>query len=171
MKNFPLERPQIKLKIELSTPLPEGAPPRKFSVSRTLKAKWDEDPNTISKEILNEIKNYKGSFIGDIILSLHSLVKSDGQLFKEEGSRSIDIARYASALIDSLVFLGIKDKIHEELLENQEIPEWDGTQRDIGPINPDELKEADVEKIMTLLIPKIKHALFLISKDIKDEKG
>lgn len=163
-----LEKPELKLKLELAVPdLDEGAPPKRFSVSRTLKARWSDDVEAVSTNILNEIKNYKGSFIGDTVLSLHALSKNDGAAIKEESSRKIDTAKYAASLIDSLIFAGIQDQLHLDLLEIQEIPEWDGTSRSIGPIKSEELKDVDIEKVMMLLAPKIKHALFLMSKDLK----
>jgi hypothetical protein len=164
------ERPKLKLKIELELPTFDGAPPQKFCVSRTLKARWGDDHEKISLDILNEIKNYKGSFVGDTIKSLFSLVKAEGKPIKEENSRSVDLARWAASIIDTLVFSDVKDRAHEELLENEEIAEWDGTFKNIGPISPNEVKNVDVEKVMVLLAPKIKHFLSLISKDI-DEKA
>lgn len=164
---MPLEKPELKLKLELAIPSPAGAPPQKFSVSRALKAKWSEDPGEITYSILNEIKNYKGSYIGDTVLSLRSLVQANGGVIKEEKSRSNDLSKYAAAMIDSLVFSGIQDKLHKELLKSFDIINWDGTSSDIGPISADELKNVDIEKVMMLLAPKIKHALFLMSKDLE----
>lgn len=162
-----LEKPELKLKLELAVPDLEGAPPKRFSVSRMLKAQWSDDVESVAFNILNEIKNYKGSFIGDTVLSLHALSKNDGVPIKQENSRGIDVARYAASLLDSLIFAGIQDQIHLELLQTQEISEWDGTTRDISSIKPEELKDVDIEKVMMLLAPKIKHALFLMSKDLK----
>lgn len=166
-----LERPRLKLKIELEVPDLPGAPYRKFAVSRTLKAKWSSDSLQVSQEILNEIKNYKGSFIGDVIYSLNSLFQADGGPIKEDSSRSIDVARWASNVFDVAIFSSIKDGLHETFIEEAEIPEWDGTTKDIGPLQANEVNEADVEKIMTLLSPKIKHALFLISKSIENVRS
>lgn len=162
-----LERPRLKLKIELEVPDLPGAPHRKFAVSRTLKAKWSSDSHQVSQDILDEIKNYKGSFIGDIIYSLNSLFQADGGPIKEDSSRSTDIARWASNVFDSMIFSSVRDGLHEIFIEEAEIPEWDGTTKNVGPIQSKEINEADVEKIMTLLAPKIKHALFLISKSVE----
>jgi len=162
------ERPKLRLKIELEVPNNDGSPPQKFSVSRALKVRWSNDTEKVTLDILNEIKSYKGSFIGDTIKSLTSLVKAEEVPMKEESERSFDLARWAASIIDTLVFSDIKDKTHEELIEREEISEWDGTFKNIGPISPQEVKDINVEKIMTLLAPKIKHVLFLISKDIDE---
>lgn len=164
---MPLEKPELKLKIELAIPDQSGAPPQKYCVSRTLKAKWSNDPKEISSMILEEIKNYKGSFIGDTVHSLHRLVQTDGAGMKDNMARTNDTTRYAANLIDSLIFAGIQDKLHEELLKNQCLSDWDGALREIDCVDEDELKNVDVEKVMMLLAPKIKHALFLMSKDLK----
>ncbi|MBM3194133.1 MAG: hypothetical protein FJZ60_00030 [Chlamydiae bacterium] len=165
-----LERPRLKLKIELEVPDLSGAPPRKFMVSRALKARWSQDSQQVSQDILDEIKNYKGSFIGDTIHSLTSLFKADGGPIKEDNSRSVDVARWASSIIETIIFSSIRDGAHEAFIEEAEIPEWDGTTRSIGPLQNVEIEEADIEKMMTLLAPKIKHALFLISKSVKNAK-
>ena len=162
-----LEKPALKLKLELEIPDFDGAPPRKFAVSRALKARWLENPDDVTSSILNEIKNYKGSFLGDIVYSLFSLVKADGGPIKQESSRNMDVTRWAANMIDSLVFLSVKEGMHNELVDNTEIPEWDGTSRKIEEISSDEINEVNIEKLLTLLSPKLKHALFLISKDMK----
>jgi hypothetical protein len=162
------ERPRIKMRFEVSIPDPEGGLPRKFSVGRDLKARWnDHDPDKVRLEILNEIKDYRGSFVGDLIATLNSLVKTENKPNEEEHIRTVDLARWGAAIIDTLVFFGIKDGLHKELLETQEVSEWDGSSKDISPVLPEELKNVDVDKLMLLLAPKMKHALYLISKDMK----
>jgi len=164
---MPLEKPELKLKFELTLPDFTGAPPQKYSVSRTLKAKWSDNPKEISANILEEIKNYKGSFVGDTIHSLHRIVQLDGAGIKENAERTNDITRYAAALIETLIFSGVQDKLHTEVLKEPQLSEWDGSIRDIDIPTSDELKDVDIEKVMMLLAPKIKHVLFLISKDLK----
>jgi hypothetical protein len=164
-----LEKPRLRLKLELEIPDLPGAPPRKYAVSRTLKAKWSSNPQQVSSEILNEIKNYKGSFIGDIVYGLNSLFQSDGGPIKEDSSRTILVTRWVSQVIDTLLFSSIKDELHKDFFENPELIEWDGTTNEIGQVEKKELEEVDVEKLMTLLAPKVKHALFLMSKNMKND--
>jgi hypothetical protein len=161
-----LERPQIKLKLEVTFPSVNGEISKKFSTSRTLKARWNGTPQETSQQILDEIKNYKGSFLGDMIVSLFSLVKSDGEPLLKEGQRANDIAKYTASVVDSLIYAGIRDKLHEEALQNTEVIEYDGMPRDIGPITSEELLNSDIEKVITLLTPKIKYAITMLSKTL-----
>lgn len=163
-------RPVLKLKIDLEIPDPFGAPSKKFSVSRTLKARWCDDPSKVTFDILSEIKNYKGSFIGDTIKGLNGLFRSEGKPIKENTSRMVDVAKWSANILDLLIFSSIKDEIHKEFINNKDIAEWDGTFRKIDPVNVNEIKEIDIEKVMILLAPKLKHALFLISKDLQKNK-
>ena len=162
-----LEHPRIRLKIEVDIPDSIFASVRKFSVSRTFKAKWSNNPDIITSEILNEIKKYKGSFIGDTIESLHNLVKTEEQIDNDD--RQLEIVKWSSTLLDTLLFSSIKEGLHKDLFYNKEIVERDGTFKSIDPVSSEELKEANIEKIMILLAPKIKHFLFLMSKDIKSK--
>lgn len=159
--------PKIKLTFEVSIPSKDGGPSQRYSISRALKARWSENPKNITNSILDEIKNYRGSFVGDIIQSLHSLVRSEHLSSDEEKIREFDIARYSSSIIESMVFSSIKDELHKEVLDICEINEWDGTTKKINKPSAEEIKNSDIDKVMTLLGPKIRHALFLISKDIK----
>lgn len=161
-----LEKPSLKLKIELEIPNSAGGPSRKFMVSRALKAKWDENPQNVTKQILEEIKNYKGSFVGDLIKSLNSIFHSKDNLIREENTRENDVARWAAQLIDSIVFTSIDDDFCLEIMENESIPEWDGSIRELASVKSEELKNVDIEKVTLLLMPKIKHALVLLSKKI-----
>lgn len=162
-----LEKPTLRMKFELEVPDPSGGPSQKYSVSRTLKAKWHDDPQKIALDVLNEIKNYKGSFVGDIIFALNAVFLSKGKPIEESGTRSLQVARWAAGVVESLIFTGISDEIHEELVENDELPEWDGTFRKIDAVKSEELKNVDVERVMILLAPKIKHALNIMSKRMK----
>lgn len=164
-----LERPTLKLKIELEVPDSSGGPSRKFMVSRALKARWDENPQNVTNQILGEIKNYKGSFMGDLVKSLNSVFYSKDNLIREETTRENDIARWAAQLVDLILFTGAADDFCDDLIENQSISEWDGGIRDLETIKSEELKNADVEKVMLLLAPKVKHILSLLSKKL-DQK-
>lgn len=161
-----LERPSLKLKIELEVPDSAGGPSRKYMVSRALKARWDENPNNVTNQILGEIKNYRGSFMGDLMKSLNSVFYSKENLVREEITRENDVARWAAQLIDSILFAGIDDDSCIELMENQSIPEWDGSIRDLETVNSEELKNVDIEKVTLLLTPKIKHIITLLSKKL-----
>lgn len=165
-----LEKPVIRMKLEVEIPDLEGAPSRKFAVSRTLKAKWSGDPEEVASHVLNEIRDYKGSFLGDMMFSLCSLVKSKGGPIREESTRQIDVTRWAASLIDTLVFVSIKDEVHEGIIDTTEVVEWDGSSKDIGRVSQEEVNDVDMEKLLTLLSPKLKHALFLISKSIAKRK-
>ena len=49
-----IEKPTLKLKFELEIPVEEG-PTKKFSVSRTLKARWCDDPEKVTNDVMKEI--------------------------------------------------------------------------------------------------------------------
>lgn len=155
------------MKIELEIPDLTGGPSRKFMISRALKAKWDEDSLKVTNQILEEIKNYKGSFVGDIVKSLNSIFYSRRNLIKEETTRENDVARWAAQLIDSIIFSGTVDESCVDFMEDNSLTEWDGSIKELEVISQNELREVDIEKVMLLLTPKIKHALFLLSKKIK----
>jgi len=160
-----MEKTKIKMTLEVSFPNPEGGIPQKYSVSRALKAGWYEDPKKISSEILEEIKTYKGSFMGDLSLALTSLVKTKGRLI-EGSTEDLDALKWCSETLESLIFLGIKDNLHLDSLDRQEVSDWDGSTRNIGKLTAERIKEVDIEKLLLLLAPRIKHSLFLISKDV-----
>jgi len=159
-----LERPSLKLKIELEVPDVTGGPSKKYMVSRALKARWDENPQNVTKQILEEIKNYRGSFVGDLIKSLNSVFYSKENLIDEEVNRENDIARWGAQLIDSIIFASLDDDSCMDHAENRSIPEWDGSIKDLESISPEELRNIDVEKTLLLLSPKIKHVFSLLSK-------
>lgn len=163
-----LEKPSLKLNLELEVPDFTGGPPKRFVLSRTLKAKWDENPQNVTKQILEEIKNYKGSFIGDIIKSLNSVFYSNNNLTSEKTVRENDVARWTAQLIDSMIFSSIDDNSCVELMDNESISEWDGNVKLLEPIKSEELKNVDIEKVTLLLMPKIKHAMFLLSKKLNE---
>lgn len=162
-----MQQPKLKLKIELSVPREDGGPSKKYSISRSLKARWSDSSRDTSSQILEEIKTYKGSFVGDMISGLLSLVNLNDALLEEKNSRRVDVERWATSIIDSLVFSGIKDDLHKLSLESQEICEWDGSTKTLDDISSEELENVDIDNVMMLLTPKVKHALFLISKDIQ----
>jgi hypothetical protein len=160
------EKPKITLKIEVNLPNKEGGPPRKFCVSRMLKARWDKDPQTVTLEILNEIKNYKGSFVGDMIASLGAIVSNENVIVGSEHQRAIDVSSWTSSLLEKLLFHAIKEKLYEEYLDS-EIEEWDGSCREIKTVEPDEIIGVEVDKLLILMAPKIKHMLMIIAKNLK----
>lgn len=159
-----LERPSLKLKMELEVPDPSGGPSRRYMVSRALKARWDENPQNVTKQILEEIKSYKGSFVGDLMKSLNSVFYSKDNLVDEEITRENEVARWGAQLIDAIIFSSLDDDSCVEYMENQSIPEWDGSIKDLRSISPEELRNIDIEKTMLLLSPKIKHVFALLSK-------
>lgn len=163
-----LERPSLKLKLELEIPDSSGGPSKKFMVSRALKAKWDQNPQNVTKQILEEIKNYRGSFVGDIVTSLSSIFSSKDNLIREEKTRENDVARWMAQLIETIIFSSIDDDSCIEFMENESIPEWDGSIRELSSIRSDELKNIDIEKVSLLLAPRLKHAAALFSKKLNE---
>jgi len=163
------ERPCLKLKLELEVPDHASGQSRKYMVSRTLKARWDENSHVVTKKILEEIKNYKGSFIGDIMKSLNSIFYSKENLIDIKINRENDIARWGAQLIDSLVFTSLDDNSYINYIDNQSISESDGSIRDIDSITSKELKDVDIEKLLILLSPKIKHFFILLSKKLEQK--
>jgi hypothetical protein len=161
---FRTEKPTLRLKFELEIPDAEG-PSKKFCVTRTLKTKWGDDVREITKQIHDEFTNYKGSFIGDVILSLYNLYSSEEKpVDVEDVQRSVDVAKWASAVFESMIFSCIDDEVHKDFLENQAVQDWDGSLRVISRMTQKEIKEANLEKITLLLQPKLKQALFLMAK-------
>jgi hypothetical protein len=163
-----LERPSLKLKLELEIPDSSGEPSKKFMVSRALKAKWDQNPQNVTKQILEEIKNYRGSFVGDIVTSLSSIFSSKDNLISEEKTRENDVARWMAQLIETIIFSSIDDDSCIEFMENESIPEWDGSIRELSSIRSEELKNIDIEKVSLLLAPRLKHVAVLFSKKLND---
>jgi hypothetical protein len=163
-----LEKPTLRLKLELDVPDPSGGPPQKYSVSRTLKAKWVEDPSLVTQAILNEIKDYKGSFIGDTVDALASIFTTKGKPIDEDSHRSLQVVKWAAGVVESMLFAGVAEEAHKEFVDDDELPEWDGSYKKIEPVTRKELKSVDVERVMILLAPKIKHALSLISRDVRE---
>jgi hypothetical protein len=161
-----MSRPKLNLKLELFVPSDGEKPPQKFCVNRALKAHWGPDPNAVTESILQEIKNYNGSFIGDVTSCLHSVVNSESAFVTQEQTRELDVTRWLCSVFDSLIMSSINDGIHEEIVENEKVVEWDGDVRDIGPIKQSEVKNTDMEKLLILLAPRIKHAATLISKKL-----
>jgi hypothetical protein len=75
-------------------------------------------------------------------------------------------------MFESIIVSGIQNKEHENLFEQRELPEWDGTTKEIESITPDELNSIDVDRLITLLAPKLKHYLYIVSKELnKNEEG
>lgn len=161
------EKPKVTMKLEVSFPHAEGGPAKKFSINRALKAKWSSDFRSTTQEILEEIKNYKGSFIGDLIAALSSLVKNDETILLPENKRSLDVDRWAAHLIENVVYTAVRERIHEDFIESHELPEWDGSMTKIDNITSEELKNVDFDRVVLLLTPKLKHALSLMVKNKK----
>jgi hypothetical protein len=170
MKNmYSAEKPKVTMKLEVSFPHTEGGPAKKFSVNRALKARWSSDFRTTTQEILEEIKNYKGSFIGDLIASMASLVKNDEAAQLPENKRSLEIDRWAAHLMENVVYSAVREGIHEDFIQSSELPEWDGSMTKIDQVTPEELKNVDFDRVVLLLTPKLKHALSLMTKNKKFE--
>lgn len=156
------------MKIELTLSDPCGGPSKKFLVDRSLKAEWNENHEKVTQQILEEIKNYKGSFIGDVIQSLSMIVSSEINLNNETLVRKDQVSRWAASLIDSMIYTGIREGIHRQLIEMTEVIQWDGDVLKMNPVTKEEIKNVDVDKLLCFLSPKIKQSLYLISKDIVD---
>jgi len=159
--------PKLSIKFELTIPEENGAPPKKFAINRALKARWNGDPQAACRDVLNEIKNYRGSFIGDILESLNGIVSSESTLVSKGDERSLEVTKWTAAVIDSLLMSCLRDKVHTELLQTQELQDWDGGFRSIEEIKKDDFKKIDQEKLMILLAPKIKHLVELMFRDIQ----
>jgi hypothetical protein len=163
------EKPKVTMKLEVTFPHTEGGPAKKFSVNRALKAKWSSDFRATTQEILDEIKNYKGSFIGDLIASVASLVKNEEAAQLPENKRSLEVDRWAAYLLENVVYTAIREGLHEDFIESHELPEWDGSANKIDGITPEELKNVDFDRVILLLVPKLRHALSLMVKNKKNE--
>jgi hypothetical protein len=159
--------PCVSLKLEVSFPNSDGSPPRKFSVDRRLKARWNDDPNVVTQQIYDEMKNYRGDFIGDLIQSMSMIVSSELDITSEEAQRDIEVCQWISSLIESMIYTGIREGIHKDLFEATEVIQWDGDVLKMNPIVCEEMRSVNVEKVLLLLAPKLKQLLYLISKDIK----
>jgi len=168
MKNmYSAEKPKVTMKLEVSFPNTEGGPTKKFSVNRALKARWSSDFRTTTQEILEEIKNYKGSFIGDLIASVASLVKNEEALQLPENKRSLEVDRWTAHLMENVVYAAVREGIHEDFVQSNELPEWDGSMTKIDQVTSEELKNVDFDRVILLLTPKLKHALSLMTKNKK----
>lgn len=162
-----MAKPHISMKFEVVFPSEDGSPPQKFMVDRRLKAQWSEDPSKVSQQILDEIRSYKGDFVGDLMESMSLIVSSELDLNSEENKRDTEVCRWISSLIDSMIYTGIREGIHKELIDVTEVVQWDGDVARMAPVKRDEVRNANVEKILLLLSPQLKQALYLISKDMK----
>lgn len=161
-----LEKSKISIKLEALLPDPLGGPNRKFCIDRTMRAKWSDRREETLQHLLDEIKNYKGSFLGDMFDSLVSVVDGEVQLNTPKQQREHDVTRWAACMFESIIVDGIQNKEHESLFEQLELPEWDGTTKKIEAITPEELNSIDVDRLVTLLAPKLKHYLYIISKEL-----
>ena len=158
-------KPKLTLKIELAIPNDGGAPAQKFAVNRPLKAKWHNDPQLTTEEVLNEIKNYRGSFIGDLVHSMSYIVQSEDKYRSAEQERDVDVTKWTAALIEALLYSGIYDGLCDEQIHDKaQIVEWDGDVRPIESITQHEVLNIDIDKLLILLAPKIKHVVQLIAK-------
>lgn len=159
--------PKLNFKIELTFPSEDGSPPKKFVVNRPLKARWHKDIDKCLQDIQNEIKNYRGSFMGDLLISLSNIVESEDSFLSQQDERCLQVTRWAASIVDTLIFSSIRERLHEEIIGNFELQEWDGSMLKLESISSDDLKKVDMDKLMLLLTPKIKHAISLIFKEIK----
>ena len=117
--------------------------------------------------ILSELKDYKGSYVGDMMVSLSSIVLNEEKMTLPENKRSLEVDRWAAALLEKIIYSSIQDKIHRDYLKDFSLQSWDGTSTEIDDVSPDELTHVDADRIALLLGPKLKHALELISKDFR----
>lgn len=161
------ERPKINLKLEVLLPDPDGGPPRKFCVSRPFKARWSSNPGETMVNILSELKDYKGSYVGDMMVSLSSIVLNEEKMTLPENKRSLEVDRWASSLLEKIIYSSIQDKIHRIFMKDFSLQDWDGTATEVEPVTPDELARVDADRIALLLGSKLKHALEIISKDLR----
>ena len=161
-------KPRLSMKIELTLPNPSGGPSKKFLVDRRLKAEWNEDHEKVTQQILDEIRNYRGSFIGDVIQSLSMIVSSELDLSTKDSVRRDQVNRWTASLIDSMIYTGIREGIHRQLSEMTEVIQWDGDVLKMDPVTAEEMKNVDIDNLMSLLAPKIKQSLYLISKDVSN---
>jgi len=164
-----VESPKISIKLELTLPNGEG-PPKKFLVNRPLKSKWSGDHKRVSQEILEEIKTYSGSFVSDLTASLAAVVANENMINSRENKRSRDVEKWSVHLIESLLTASVKEKLFSELYEIFEVPEWDGTEKEIEAVDSKELSNVDSDRIAAMLAPRVKHILYLISKNMKSSK-
>jgi len=162
-----MTKPHISLKFEVVFPSEDGSPSRKFMVDRRLKAQWSDDASKVSKQILDEIRSYKGDFVGDLMASMSLIVSSELDLSSEENKRDTEVCQWLSSLIDSMIYTGIREGIHRELIDVTEVVQWDGDVARMAPVRREEVRNANVEKLLLLLSPRLKQALYLISKDMK----
>ena len=163
------EKPKVTMKFEVSIPDTEGGPAKKYVVNRTLKARWSDDPQSVTNSILEEIKNYKGSFVGDMVISLASLMKNEQFINLPENKRSLDIDKWFAVVVENMIYSVVRDGQYKELLQDFEIPEWDGTVKTIDDISSNELEKVDIDRVMLLLTPKVRHILSLAVKDRKNK--
>lgn len=161
-----LEKSKISIKLEASLPDAHGGPNRKFCVDRTMRAKWSDRHEETLQQLLEEIKSYRGSFVGDMFDSLTAVVNGEVQLNTSKQQREHDVTRWAACMFESIIVDGIQNKEHESLFDQLELPEWDGTTKKIEAITPEELNGVDVDRLVTLLAPKLKHYLYIISKEL-----
>lgn len=161
-----MSRPKLILKLELTIPGDGENLPKKFSVNRALRARWSENPSTTTEEILREIRDYKGSFIGDVVDSLHNVTVSEDSLRTPGFDRSLEVSRWIVSILESMLLSDISDGRHDELLENNCIFELDGATKDIGGVLPSEVKDIDMERLMILLAPRIKNVVRLLGKKL-----
>ena len=163
------EKPKVVLKLEVVFPDLEGGPAKKFCVNRTLKARWTGNPQATTQAVLEEIKNYKGSFVGDMMVSLASLVANERAMNLPENKRSLDVDRWLSSIVEKLIYSSINEGVHEDLTDVFEIPEWDGLSRKIDEVTSSEVEKADADRVMLLIGPKVKHALLLLAKSMRNK--
>ncbi len=165
------EKPKIVLKLEVSVPNLEGGPAKKFSVNRTLRARWVGDPKEATQGVLEEIKNYKGSFVGDMMVSLSSLMMNENSVNLPENKRSLDVDRWTSSLLENTLYTAVREEIFKDYIEDFIIPEWDGSAKKIEAVTSSELEKVDMDRVMLILGPKIKHVISLISKELKNNEN
>jgi len=164
------EKPKVTMKFEVSFPDLEGGPAKKFCVNRTLGVRWVDDPRKVTNDILEEIRNYRGSFVGDLIASLAVLVVNEKSMNLPENKRSLEVDRWAAALVEKLLYSSVNDGLLDDVATSSEIPEWDGLFRSIEEVSPEELESVNMDRLLLLLAPKVKHIVSLAAKSIKMAK-
>ena len=71
-------------------------------------------------------------------------------------------------MIESMILTALEDELHKNFIDEKRIQEADGSYKTLNKVTKQEIKRADVEKIMLLLGPSIKHMLSLISKSVDE---
>jgi hypothetical protein len=162
------EEKSIFLRLETALPTDASGVLQRFCVNRKLKAKWNDDPAMVVESIAAEINAYKGSFVGDMVMSLNSMVKKEiGSA--ETNRRELDVARWTASLLETSLYDCLAQGDYDGSSAHDRVQTSDGDTRSIQPVTQHELANVDIEKVVLLLTPKLQHLCYLISKRIKNE--